>query len=325
MAKKFLIIQTAFVGDVILATALIEKLHLHFSDSSITMLVRKGNEGLLVNNPWLDEVLIWSKKENKLNNLLKLIPEIRKRKFDHVINLQRFAGTGLLTVLSGAKRTSGFRKNPLSFFYSDKIEHEIGNGRHEVERNQDLIASITNGKAARMRLYPSESDFRAVARFHSHPYFTISPGSIWFTKTFPEHKWIELTALLKGTVYILGSPSESELGERIIKANPTAKIINLAGQLSFLESTALMRDAKMNYVNDSAPLHMAGAINAPVTAIYCSTVPEFGFGPLSDNSRIVQTTLQLKCRPCGLHGHQQCPEKHFRCAESIDVNTIQLT
>ena len=49
-----------------------------------------------------------------------------------------------------------------------------------------------------------------------------------------------------------------------------------------------MKDAKMNYVNDSAPMHIASAVNAPVTAVFCSTVPEFGFGPLSDVSIIVR-------------------------------------
>jgi ADP-heptose:LPS heptosyltransferase len=45
-----------------------------------------------------------------------------------------------------------------------------------------------------------------------------------------------------------------------------------------------MKDAAMNYVNDSAPMHFASAVNAPVTAVYCSTIPAFGFGPLSDRS-----------------------------------------
>jgi heptosyltransferase-2 len=78
-----------------------------------------------------------------------------------------------------------------------------------------------------------------------------------------------------------------------------------------------MKDAVMNYVNDSAPLHFASAVNAPTTAVYCSTVPSFGFGPLSDKSYIVEKTESLYCRPCGLHGYKACPEGHFRCAFEI--------
>jgi heptosyltransferase-2 len=83
-----------------------------------------------------------------------------------------------------------------------------------------------------------------------------------------------------------------------------------------------MKDARMNFTNDSAPMHIASAMNAPVTAIYCSTVPRFGFGPLSDDSRIIEIANDLYCRPCGIHGYHSCPEKHFNCAFQIDVNQL---
>jgi heptosyltransferase-2 len=67
---------------------------------------------------------------------------------------------------------------------------------------------------------------------------------------------------------------------------------------------------------------MASAMNAPVTAFFCSTVPGFGFGPLSDTSIIVETQEPLSCRPCGLHGYKACPEGHFKCAKTIDVNEL---
>jgi len=92
--------------------------------------------------------------------------------------------------------------------------------------------------------------------------------------------------------------------------------------LSFLQSAALMKNAVMSYVNDSAPMHFASAMNAPVTAVYCSTIPGFGYGPLSDDSHIIETIESLSCRPCGLHGHQTCPEKHFKCARSIQTEQL---
>jgi heptosyltransferase-2 len=95
--------------------------------------------------------------------------------------------------------------------------------------------------------------------------------------------------------------------------------------MSFLQTAALMKDAKMNYVNDSAPLHLASSVNAPVTAIFCSTVPEFGFGPLSDNSYIVETEEDLDCRPCGLHGFAKCPKTHFKCATNIKPQQLLRT
>ena len=100
-------------------------------------------------------------------------------------------------------------------------------------------------------------------------------------------------------------------------------VSNLAGELSYLESCALMKGAKMNYVNDSGPLHMASAVNAPVTTFFCSTVPSFGFGPLSDQSTIIEVSEQLPCRPCGLHGHKSCPKKHFKCGNDIEMPIIE--
>jgi heptosyltransferase-2 len=97
---------------------------------------------------------------------------------------------------------------------------------------------------------------------------------------------------------------------------------NLAGQLSFLASAALQQGAVMNYVNDSAPLHFASAMNAPTAAVFCSTLPSFGFGPLADIRHIIEVKETLVCRPCGMHGKKFCPEKHFNCA--MQIQTAQL-
>ena len=117
-------------------------------------------------------------------------------------------------------------------------------------------------------------------------------------------------------MYLLGGPADAEACRRIAEAAGRGEV--LAGRLSLLGTAALMEGAAMNYVNDSAPLHIASAMNAPVTAIFCSTVPAFGFGPLRANGRILETTEKLDCRPCGLHGHRACPKGHFRCATGID-------
>jgi ADP-heptose:LPS heptosyltransferase len=77
-----------------------------------------------------------------------------------LINLQRFASTGLFASFSKARQIIGFKKNPFSFLFNKKVEHEIGNGKHEVERNQLLIQDITDNKFAPLKLYPGEADFR---------------------------------------------------------------------------------------------------------------------------------------------------------------------
>jgi heptosyltransferase-2 len=321
---KFLIIQTAFIGDAILATALAEKLHAHFPDAQIDLVVRKGNESLFDSHPYLRKVFVWNKKENKLRNLISLTKRVREERYEHVINLQRFASSGFITAFSGSGDKRGFAKNPLSFLFTKKFAHEIGNGKHETERNQLLIADLTDIHAALPKLYPSPENFESVAQYKKKSYICIAPTSVWFTKQFPREKWVELCDQLTPgmEIFLLGAPGDRAACEWIIQNTKNKNVVNLSGKLSFLESAALMKDAKMNYVNDSAPMHIASAVDAPTTAIFCSTVPAFGFGPLASGALIIETALPLKCRPCGLHGHKVCPLGHFECATSIEIDRL---
>jgi heptosyltransferase-2 len=363
--KKILIIQTAFIGDVVLATALVEKLHAHYPGARIDFLLRKGNEGLLRGHPFIGEVLVWDKTRDKYRNLFRMMRKIRANSYDLVVNLQRFAATGMLTAFSGAAETIGFDKNPWSFAFTKRIAHIVSTPEHplhEVDRNQALIAHLTDGRPARPRLYPTAEDEEMVRPFKASPYVCIAPASVWFTKQYPAEQWVSFIRKLPAglTVYLLGGPGDFGLCEEIrttVKegigdrgwgigdaekgigdtsprsiagrgwgiGNTGEGIVNLCGKLGFLASAALQRDARMSYVNDSAPMHFSSAVNGPVTAIYCSTLPSFGFGPLSDQSHIVEGTAPLACRPCGLHGRKACPEGHFNCARLVRDEQLLAT
>jgi ADP-heptose:LPS heptosyltransferase len=324
--KQVLIIQTASLGDVILSTALAESLHQRFPDASIDYLIKKGYEGLFVGHPFIRKVLVLNKKEKKFRNLLSTAIQIRKTRYDAVINIQRFFATGFITAVSGSPVRSGFDKNPLSFTFTHKTEHKIGNqpGEHETERNHHLIDWLPDVKISRPVLYPSITDFKKVQKWGKGKYITLSPASLWFTKQYPVHKWIEFTGKLPEDILVilLGAKNDKEICNQIILQTKHTNIVGLAGDLSFLQSAAIMKAALMNYVNDSAPMHLASAVNAPVTAVYCSTTPAFGFGPLSDDSAVVEAIPAPECRPCGLHGYRQCPEGHFKCAETIKTEQL---
>lgn len=320
--QKILIIQTAFIGDAILATGIVEKLHAFFPEAQIDFLVRKGNESLLAGHPNLNNVLIWDKKEGKLKNLWKLLQYIRQQQYHKVINVQRFAATGLLTAFSGAGETIGFDKNPLSFLFSKRVKHIISTPEHpihEIERNNALIEHITDVEAFRSKLYPLDKHYQTVSTFKTSPFICIAPASIWFTKQYPKEKWAAFVKQIPSsyTIHLIGGKEDIVLCDYIKNECREHSVNNLAGQLNLLESTALMQDAVMNYVNDSAPMHLASSINAPVTAVYCSTLPSFGYGPLSDIQFVVEIPKPLPCRPCGLHGHKACPLGHFKCAWEI--------
>ena len=325
--QKILIIQTAFIGDVVLATGIVEKLHETYPKAKIDFLLRSGNEGLFLNHPFINNIIVWQKSKHKYLNLLKILFQIREEKYDTVVNVQRFAATGFLTGFSKAKLKIGFDKNPFNFLFNVKVKHlinSIDKTLHEIDRNQHLINLIASGEALKPKLYPSKEDDDKVIDYKKQNYITIAPASVWFTKQFPSHQWISFINDIPSNfhIYLLGTKSDSQLCDNIISHAANTSIENLSGKLNFLQSASLMKDATMNYVNDSAPMHFASSVNAPVAAIYCSTIPAFGFGPLSTKSFIVETQEKLNCRPCGLHGKRNCPEGHFNCANKIKTHQL---
>jgi heptosyltransferase-2 len=324
---QFLIIQTAFIGDVILATPIIEALHQEYPGASIDFLLRSGNEGLLQGHPYISEVIVWDKKKRKYADLFRIIGLVRRKKYDVVINLQRFLATGMVTAFSGAGQTVGFDKNPLSRLFSVKVPHHLDAQSihiHEINRNLSLIKHLVKSPRRFLpRLYPAEKDFSRTAA--PGPYVTISPTSVWFTKQYPADRWIQLINQIDPAVkvFLLGGRTDREACEKIRSGALRNNIDIQAGELSYLESAALMKNALMNYVNDSAPLHLASALDAAVTVVFCSTVPSFGFGPLSSRSHVLETEEHLKCRPCGIHGHRECPEGHFRCSHIDPLRLLE--
>lgn len=319
--SNILVIQTAFIGDAILASSLLEKLHTQFPQSKISILVRAGNESIYEAHPFLKDVLIWNKKEKKLLHLFQLLLQLRKKKYDCVINCHRYASSGFLTGLSGAKHTAGFKQNPFSFLFNHTVKHHFQKGLHEINRYHDLVNDFTGPGVSLPKLYPSEKDVQAILPYNQSPYICIAPASVWYTKQLPKEKWIALCNQQNAqhSIYLLGAKDDMNLCEEIKNGSTHTSIVNLSGKLSLLQSCALMKNAEMNYVNDSAPMHLASSVNAPVTVFFLSTIPDFGFGPLSTRQTIVEVN-NLECRPCGLHGFKTCPKGHFKCGFHINLN-----
>jgi ADP-heptose:LPS heptosyltransferase len=326
--KKILIIQTAFLGDVILATGILHKLRLAYPQAQIDFLLKKENAHLLENHPDIDHLLLFDKSK-KWKELLRLIPLVRKEKYDLVINLHRFASSGLLTVLANASATVGFNKNPLSFFYTTAVPHVLGSREspfHEIQRNHSLIASFTDEFPARPYLEINIEVLKKTKEYRECEYVCIAPTSVWYTKQLTEEKWAGLMRKIPEniTIYLMGGANDFAPCERIKNNARRNNVKILAGKLSMIASAAVMKDAIVNFVNDSAPTHLASAVDAAVCTVYCSTVPDFGFGPLATFSRIVETKDSLPCRPCNLHGYKNCPLTHFKCASTIDVEALHL-
>jgi ADP-heptose:LPS heptosyltransferase len=339
-SKTILIIQTAFIGDTILASHFVRAVKEAYPQSKIHFFLRKGNESVIQGLPTLEKTWIWDKKGGKTRNLLKLISELRKIDFDVVFNLHRHFNSGLVTAMMKAPLKVGFKQNPLSFLYSHKVNHRIphfpeDNEKvtwHEVQRNLQLLKVLNpaykinhESKRYKPELPLVPKNFEKIQPYLGEDYFVVAPASVWFTKAWSESKYRELTLELskRGKVYFIGAPTDKDLCDRIREGIPNTE--NLCGPLNLLDSAALMKTAKRVFVNDSAPLHLASSVNALTTAIFCSTVPAFGYTPLSDNSVVVDVGNSLSCRPCGLHGHEKCPLGHFKCSLDIDVRKVLAT
>ncbi len=323
-----LIIQTAFIGDVILSTPLVRGASLISSEASISVLVRPEVSEVFKGNPDVDEIITYDKRgtEKGLSGFLKLLGRLRKRRFDLAIIPHRSLRSALLPFLSGIPIRVGFKKSAAPFLFTGAANYRMGS--HETERNLELLSPFGVGPPdARPRLYPREEDISLAKQFLGEsfpggvdPLVAIAPGSVWPTKRWPVENYAELARKLidglSARVVVVGGKGDVGLSDTIIGMCPEGKAAIAAGKMGILGSAALLSMCDLLVSNDSAPVHMALAVETPVVAIFGPTVPEFGFAP--DGDRDLVLGADLPCRPCGVHGGKRCPEGHFKCM--IDVS-----
>ena len=321
-ANKVLIIQTAFLGDAILISSLLEKMRNESPETIIHLLVRKGNESIFQAYPHANLAQVWAyDKKQKWASWRSLQKDLRAEKFDQVFVAQRFFGMGLLSLSIGAKKVIGFDKNPLSWFFTERVTHDWGNGKHETERNTALLSTWLGPKVYMPFLSLAGDNVVPVEN-----YICISPGSVWETKRLPIQKWIDFIHLLPRdqAIVLMGSPNEKHLSDEIEQACPGWPIFNETGKHALLASASIFAQSKGNFVNDSGPMHLSSAVNAPTVVVFCSTIPDFGFGPLAEHSQIIEVTEKLDCRPCGDHGKKICPLGHYACGNNISSQKMLL-
>ena len=328
--KRILIIQTAFIGDVILSTPLIKVLRRTFPDAFISFLLIPETENVLENNPHLDEVLVYDKRKKKgLGSLLQIIARVRQGKFDLAVIPHRSMRSAILAYLSGIPERIGFDRAVGSSLFTKRVAYNAN--AHEVERNLSLLSNFApRPEDTSPELFPSTDDLSYVRRLLSDSGISegervvgIAPGSVWATKRWLPERFAEVADLLlkeaEIKVVLLGSREDRALCERIADLMAGRPAI-VAGKTSVLQSAAILSLCRVLLSNDSAPVHMASATGTPVVAIFGSTIPEFGFAPYGVDQVIIEK--QMDCRPCGIHGKRKCPEKHFRCMRDISTKEV---
>jgi len=328
---KILVIQTAFIGDAVLTLPLIQKIKDLYLNSTIDVVATPENKDVFEASPYINSIFLLDKKNihKSIFAVFKFSNKIKAQKYDKVIVPHRSFRTSLIVWLSSIKDSTGFNTASISFIYKNIIEYKKTD--HEVKRN---LALLDNKEICdNWKIFPEVNykkvDIKKIDQILSvsekySKRICIAPGSVWFTKKYPEDYYRQIIEKLVRNnyfIYLTGSPKEFSLNEKIIENVKSGNVLNLAGKLSIIDTIYLIGKSDLLVCNDSAPTHFGMCTQTPVLTLYCSTIPGFGFYPYNNNSHIVSLE-NISCKPCGIHGYNKCPNKHFNCALQIKPEMV---
>ena len=329
MSDRILYIQTAFIGDAILSLPAIEKLHEKYQDSNIDVLCTPQSQDIFKSSPYITEVTVLDKK-NKQKTLwatLKFAKELKSNNYTQIFSSHRSFRTGLIVLTLGTKHTFGFDNASLKHVYKSLIKYNVD--KHEVQRNLDLIGFNYNDENWKIipKIESSEEIKQTVLDYLNENnlkdgFIAIAPGSVWTTKRYPQNYFEELIERLimnNNKIVLIGGKQDSGLCSSI--KDKFESVIDSSGKFNIVGTVELLRYASLLISNDSAPTHMGMSADIKVLTIYCSTIPGFGFYPYNGKSRYISYD-DLKCKPCGIHGHKKCPIKTFDCVKKLNLNYI---
>jgi heptosyltransferase-2 len=318
--SRILVIQTAFLGDVVLTTGLLDLLAQRAGP--VDVVTTPAALPLVETHPAVRRAIAYDKRggDRGIGGMLRLAARLREARYARAYLPHRSLRSAMLARLAGIPERIGFAGSPAAWSYTRRIARPAGG--HEAERILAL-AEPAGGARAQVRLGITAGDRREAGDWllrHQVPqgFVAMAPGSIWGTKRWPGYA--ELARALDRPVVIVGGADDRALGETIALAAP-GRVHLAAGELPLRVSAALLESAAVLVTNDSAPLHFASAAGTPVVAIFGPTVPGFGFGPRGARDRIVELD-GLACRPCSSHGPEVCPLGHHRCMRELSVARV---
>jgi heptosyltransferase-2 len=334
-ARRVLVVQTAFPGDVVLTLPLLQRLRFHWPEVHLATVTTPMASPLLAGHPAVSESFLYDKRgrERGVKSLIRLASRLRREHFDVALLPHRSLRSALLVALAGIPVRIGFDRSWGRLLLTKTVHYE--RSLHEIQRNLQLLRplGLDPGGGEFPSLFPSRGDVAVVDRLLSAwrsrggavlPLVGLAPGSVWATKRWPIGSFAQLGQLFRGRGYALvlvGSSAERLLCEEVSDAVGDRYALNVAGETTFLQSAELLRRCALLVSNDSAPMHLAVAMRLPVVAVFGATVPAFGFYPLGKRDRVVERS-GLACRPCSIHGGEKCPIRTFECMRSISPEEV---
>jgi heptosyltransferase II len=353
------VIQTSFLGDVILTTPLLAALAEH---GPVDVVTTPTAAPLLARDPSVRAVIVYDKRGDARGiSGLWQIAQALKARFglgtmigDAALGVPHTRGgnggsrpeslapiaylaqssvrSGMLALLAGFPERVGFSTSPARALYSRTVPYRAD--RHHAERLWRLGASSPSAEpsadAVRPRLYPDASDLEAVdhlltrAAHAGEPLIALAPGSAWGAKRWPGYPSLAAGLARGARIVVVGAADDRDLAAEISAAvgGPPGTVIDATGALSILAAAELIRRCAVIVTNDSAPQHLASAMGTPTVVIFGPTIPEFGFGPMSPRHAIAGVS-GLECRPCDKHGPQKCPLGHWHCMRELTVAFVE--
>jgi len=318
-----LVIQTAFLGDVVLTTPLLAALAQRHGP--VDVVTTPAAAPLVETHPSVRQVIPYDKRgrDRGLTGLLALVRRLAAARYEAAYLPHRSLRSAALAFLARVPRRVGFADGwPLLY---TEVRRRPRTG-HEIDRLLGLAGAPP--AALPPRLYPQSEDERMVDACLTDAgiagdFVALAPGSIWGSKRWPYYEELASRLADRLAVVVVGGGEDAELGRRIAAAvqRSGGRVLNACGRLTLLQSAALIGRARVLVTNDSAPLHFASALGTRVVALFGPTVPEFGFGPIGAGDLALGVT-ELVCRPCSDHGPPECPLGHHRCMRELRVATV---
>ena len=322
---KILLVQTAFLGDIVLSTAIIGAIREQYPDSELWFLTTVQGEQIVRHDPRLSGVITFDKRrtERGVKGMLAKSRELRRHQFDIVYSLHKSFRTALLLYLSGIVKRIGFRVGFGRFLYSE--QREFPDYSHSVSRNLSILGiSEMDSKKYDLEVFPGrEAELsEPVKNLLKERYVLLVPGSAWHTKRWHWENYRETAQeLLKlgFRVVLTGAPAEDNLCSKISSG---IDVDNLGGNEPLGSMISLVKHAQAVVCNDSMVLHLASALKRPNVAIFCATSPTFGFGPWNNPSAQVVEKKELTCKPCSRHGTRHCPLGTEECMRDLRPEVV---
>ena len=324
-----LVIQTSFLGDVVLTTPLLAELA---TRGPVDIVVTPAAAPLLANHPAVRRVHLFDKRgrDAGLGGLWRFGRALAAEHYTAAYLAQGSLRSAALARIAGIPSIVGFDTSAGTLLYSTRVRYR--KDRHHAERLWRLAAGDAapepTPETIRPRLYPGDAERSAVDALLAKvprdgaPMVALAPGSIWGTKRWPFYPALAAKLAPLYRIVVTGGPADRALAAEIATAAGAERVIDATGTLTLLASAELISRCTAIVTNDSAPQHLASAVGTPTLSIFGPTVPAFGFGPLAPKHRTAGDA-SLACRPCDSHGPQRCPLGHFQCMRALEVHHIE--